>query len=346
MAKLFGREYTRDELLRRVGDISQIARVKPYRLVEGHEDGVLAVDVITGGGLEFTVLGSRGLDISSARHNGRPLAWRSPTSDQHPAFYEPQGTGWLRTFYGGMLLTCGLTWMGAPGEDEGRELGLHGRISHAPATNVHWDGYWEGDEYVLSVSGKVREAVVFGENVQLTRRIWTRLGENALHVEDEVENLGYERVPHMLLYHINVGWPAVDEGAKLIARSRSVTPRDPEAERALAEHAHFTAPAAGFREQVYFHDLEPDAEGYATAMVSNTELEGSLAVYVRYRQAELPYFTEWKMLGEGTFVVGLEPGNALVIGRAAERAAGRLQYLEPGERRSYRLELGVVHADE
>ena len=50
-------------------------------------------------------------------------------------------------------------------------------------------------------------------------------------------------------------------------------------------------------------------------------------------------------MGEGTYVVGMEPGNALVLGRDVERESGRLQFLEPGERREYDLEIGVVEGE-
>jgi hypothetical protein len=36
------------------------------------------------------------------------------------------------------------------------------------------------------------------------------------------------------------------------------------------------------------------------------------------------------MLGDREYVLGLEPGNCLPMGRAAERAAGRLVELEVG----------------
>lgn len=348
MAQLYGRSYTRAELLRHVGDVSQVARVKPYRLVEGHEDGVLAVDVTTGSGLDFTVLASRGLDISSAHYNGRSLAWRSATSDQHPAFFEPEGRGWLRTFYGGLVVTCGLTWMGAACEDEGELLGLHGRVSHLPATNVAWGGAWEGDDYVLSVSGKLREAIVFGENVQLTRRIWARMGESRFCFKDEVENMGYQRTPHMMLYHINIGFPAVDDNARLIAPSRSVTPRDAEAEEGKERYAALQPPTKDYKEKAYFHDLRPDSDGRVTTAIVNPDCDGGagFGVYATFRHRELPYFTEWKMMDQGTYVVGMEPGNALVLGRATERKEGRLQFLEPGEKREYHVEIGVVQGRE
>lgn len=58
---------------------------------------------------------------------------------------------------------------------------------------------------------------------------------------------------------------------------------------------------------------------------------------ISFERAALPYFVLWKMGPSGTYVVGLEPANALVEGLAVERTKGRLQYLEPGESRRYRL---------
>jgi hypothetical protein len=344
MAQLYGREYTRAELLKHVGDISQVARVKPYRLAEGFEEGVLGVDVTTGSGLDFSVLPSRGLDISSAHYNGRSLAWRSATTDKHPAFFEEEDRGWLRSFYGGLVLTCGLTWAGAACEDEGQPLGLHGRVSHLPATNVHWDGHWEGDDYILSVSGKLREAIVFGENIQLTRRIWARMGESRFYIDDTVENMGYQRTPHMMLYHINIGFPAVDDNARLISPSRTVTPRDAEAEEGKERYAQLQPPTQDYAEKAYFHDMKPDAQGKVTTAIVNPDCDSGagFGVYATYNKSELPCFCEWKMMDQGTYVVGMEPANALVLGRAKERELGRLQFLEPGEVREYHLEIGVV----
>ncbi|HZT44038.1 MAG TPA: aldose 1-epimerase family protein [Chthonomonadaceae bacterium] len=351
MAQIYGKTYARKDLLARIGDISQIARVKPYRLVEGLEDGVLALDVTTGSGFDFTLLPSRGMDISSAHFNGRSLAWRSATTDTHPAYFDhegEQGRGWLRSFYGGLVVTCGLTYAGAAGEDQGRLYGLHGRISNLPATNVHWDGHWNGDDYILTVSGKVREATVFGENLQLTRVVTARLGERHLFLHDTVDNLGHKRTEHMMLYHINIGFPVVADNARLIAPTLSATPRDPDAEEGKERFAQMQPPVAGFREQVYFHDLAPNGQGKITAAIVNPECPPAdgeppgLGVYCRYDPRQLPRFSEWKMMDAGTYVVGMEPANCLVMGRAHERAAGTLQLLEPGERREYALEIGVL----
>lgn len=351
MANVYGKNYSKAELLARVGDVSQIARIKPYRLVEGLEDGVFALDVTTGGGLNFTVLASRGLDISSAHYNGRSLAWRSSTTDTHPAYFDHEGEGgrgWLRGFYGGLVVTCGLTYAGANGEDQGQKFGLHGRISNLPATNVAWEGRWEEDEYLLTISGKVREATVFGENLQLTRAITTRLGEKRLFLRDTVENMGAKPSEHMMLYHINIGFPAVNDTARLIAPTLSTEPRDAEAEDGRELYANLQPPQSGFREKVYFHTLASDAKGQVTTAIVDEETDSGgsdglgFGVYCAYSPSQLPRFTEWKMMDAGTYVVGMEPANCSVLGRAAERAAGTLSVLAPGEQRHYDLEIGVL----
>src|SRR5512136_2340248 len=133
MATIFGKTFTKPELLKRVGDISQLGGVKPVELVNGNERGVRAAEFKTGAGLNFTVLIDRALDISAADYCGQSLCWRSSTGDVAPAFYEPEGLSWLRSFYGGLLITCGLTYIGAPDVDQGKPLGLHGRVSNIPA---------------------------------------------------------------------------------------------------------------------------------------------------------------------------------------------------------------------
>ncbi|UCH34489.1 MAG: aldose 1-epimerase family protein, partial [Armatimonadota bacterium] len=292
----------------------------------------------------FRVLISRGLDIADADCRGIPLAWRSPSGLSGPWYFEPEGLGWLRTFYGGLVVTCGLTTAGAPSVDQGKELGLHGRFSTLPASGVATSERWEGDDYVMSVRGQVQEAVIFGENVLLTREITTRLGENRFWWRDVVENVGYRTTEHMILYHINGGYPAVAPGGKLVSPTLDATPRDADAEIGKEEYAQFSAPVPDYREKVYYHNMAPDAEGRIRAALINEGFAGGhgFGFYVTYRADQLPRFTEWKMMGQVDYVVGMEPANCLVEGRARERERGTLQFLEPGERREYEAEIGVL----
>src|SRR5215210_2848 len=116
MVRLFGQELTKRELLRRVGSLDQVAGTRRLRYEEGPEDGVGAVDVRTGGGLRYTVLPARGLDIASGEVDGLPLAWRTAVGDVHPA-YTHLSLGWNVGWFGGLLATCGLDNVGGAGED-------------------------------------------------------------------------------------------------------------------------------------------------------------------------------------------------------------------------------------
>jgi hypothetical protein len=342
MAELYGRELTRQEIFARAGALSQLAGTRLMTLTGGKEQGVRVADVRTGSGLRFQVSLDRGMDISLAEYRGIPLAWRSPNGDVHPSYFDPVSDGWGRTFPGGLLTTCGLSYLGAPCVDEGKPLGLHGRISHTPATRVSFKEEWRGDECVFSLEGDMRESAIFRENLLLSRTIETRLGASQLTVRDRISNEGSFPAPLMVLYHINAGWPIVSEVSRLLLRSRAIRPRDEEAARGKAEAQRFCKPTRGYREQVFYHDLVPDEEGFAAALIH----AGHLGLFVRYRQKELPRYVEWKMMGEGEYVVGMEPANCGVGGRAEERAAGTLQFLQGGEHRDFLLTIGVIEGED
>lgn len=349
MAHLWGREWTRRELERRVGDIQQIAGVRLLELADGKERGVRAAQFRTGTGFTFMVLLDRGMDVSQCEHSGRSLCWRSMTEDVHPAHFEEDGLGFVRSFFGGMLVTCGLNWAGAPCRDSRgagtarlgpRDLNLHGRISHTPAKNAWADGEWEGDEYRMWLRGKCQESIVFGENLVLHREISARLGENSFEVRDRVENAGFEPVEFQILYHINTGFPVLDAGSRLLSPSVEILPRDGAAEDGLERACEFDGPEPDYAEKCYFHRLGAGPEGETATAVVNPAL--GLGVYVRFNRNELPCYTEWKMLGERNYVAGMEPANCLPLGRVAEREAGRLQYLAGRETREIRLTIGVL----
>ncbi|MCL5102515.1 MAG: aldose 1-epimerase family protein [Armatimonadetes bacterium] len=347
MARLFGRTYTKKELLDRVGDISQLGGARQAKLVGGMEDGVDVVEFRTGSGLNFTAVPGRALDISIAEFNGRPLAWRSASGEVHAAHYEEPGIGWLRSFFGGLVTTCGLTYAGAPTVDEGEPLGLHGRISSTPASNLHVDGEWDGDEYRMWASGKMRESRLYGENLLLRRKISAVLGQNKLWIDDKVSNEGPRRTPHMFLYHINAGFPVVDAGAELVAPIISTRPRDAEAEVDQEHYYLCDPPTVGFKERCYYHDMATDENGFVCSALINRKLPGGpFGFYVKYKKSQFPKFTQWKMNGPREYVIGMEPANCWVEGRAIERGRGGLEFLDPGETREYNMEIGVLSGDE
>jgi len=341
MVDLYQRKWTRRDLARYVGSIDQVAGIKPLEAADGVERGGRIFEVWTGSGLSFHVLADRALDISACQYKGMSLTWRSSVGDAHPAYYNASGSEWLRSFQGGMLVTCGLDTFGPPNRDGEEELGLHGRVSNIPGRAVNYSCTWVEDEYWLEVSGEVRQTRLFGENLVMRRRISSALGSNRIRVEDVVTNEGFTPHPHMILYHVNLGFPLLSEKARLKFDVRGTTPYDDASRRGLKEWMVFQPPTAGYLEQNFIHAPVPDEKGWAVAELENSELK--LGLRLSFDTSTLPYLNEWKMMGEGSYVLAIEPINCTAdSGRGPAREQKLLPFLEAGESRSYTLEIEVV----
>jgi hypothetical protein len=329
------------ELRRRVGDVSQLVSTRAARLADGAEDGVRVIDARAAGGISALILADRGLDLGPVWAGGQQVSWQSTTGAVHPAYFH--AADWLRSFHGGMLTTCGLQNVGLPSEDEGASYGLHGRVSNIAARNVTHRVIEDGGRLVAEVTGEMRETDVFGADLLLRRRITLPMGETVVHVRDEVVNQGHASAGLMLLYHANLGYPVVAEGSVLVTPAAEISPRDENAARAIGQRSEFPAPEDGFVEKVYRHELAPTELETVSASIVNPGFEptGGIGVTVSWDPRQLPRMWQWRMLGPGMYLTGLEPANCGLAGRAAEREAGTLQMLEPGERRHFGISVRV-----
>jgi hypothetical protein len=219
--------------------------------------------------------------------------------------------------------------------------GLHGRYSGLPARLAGYGVTWINDEAVIWAEGEVAQIAVFGEQLRLTRRIEVSLGGSSLRIKDEVTNIGPTRCPHMFLYHCNVGFPVVDDGAELVYPAGSGVPVS---DARIEEYRMLTGPQSPYVEQCYEHDMITDVEGWVTAGVMN--LARGIGVFQRYRKDQLPQHITWRQLGRGTYVVAMEPSTNHDAGRLDARERNELVYLEPGEVRRYDLEIGAVVGSE
>jgi hypothetical protein len=340
--RIGGKKYTRAELGERIGNLAQLGGTRHVILDDGPAKGIAAIEVDTGTGFAFTVLPDRGLDISRASYKGLNLVHLTANGEVHPAFYDRHGLGWLRNFFAGLLTTCGITNIGGPGTDGDQELGLHGRYTNLPAQKVQDRSAWEGDEYRIEITGTVEECVLFGDKLRLTRTISTQIGRRGLTIHDHVENFGYRTSPFTILYHVNAGFPLLDASSKLVASITKTEPANEHAAEAIAEWHRFSAPVAGFAEMDYLHTARPGKDGFACAAMLNADLAGGLGLQLRYHTGTLPYLNEWKMMGQGDYVVGIEPCNSPCETRAEVRKKGLLPMLEPGEARDMTVEIAVL----
>lgn len=322
---------TEKELKSYVGSMDQLARIRTSVLDDGRCRGIRIADIDNGSGLRFTVLLDRGMDIGDASIDGIPVAHQTPVGPVHPSYYNADGINWLRSFGGGLLVGCGLRNVGIPSEGEG----LHGRLSNTPTEDVSISKVGKNGRYELSVTGTVREVSFFGENLELRRTISTAMGDNSITVSDEVTNRGVRPSPLMLLYHINAGFPLLSEHSVVEGNVKKTTPRTDESAKGLADWNVCQKPTTGYVEQCFFHDVETDEDGMARMMLRNPD--SGLAMEVAYRKAELPYFTQWKMMGEQEYVMGLEPANCHPDGQAAEKTNGTLKTLKPGETAGFKV---------
>jgi hypothetical protein len=315
-----------------VGDLSQLVSTREIRLADGNEDGVRAIDVRVAGGLSALVLVDRGMDLGPAWVAGHQVSWQSPTG-----IVGPDERDFLRSFHGGLLVTCGLGNVGPACVDEGVAHGLHGRVSHIPAKGVAHRVVEEDGRLVAEVSGTIRETDVYGPDLVLHRTLRFPVGETAVEVHDAVENRGYAPAGLMLLYHVNVGYPVVADDAVLLAPDAEVVPRDEAAAALVAEHAAFVPPTDGFDQLVYEHRLRDAGAGTASIAIANPAFgpTGGIALSVEYDPRQLPHLWQWRMLAPGMYLTGLEPATCGILGRAVERERGELMMLSPGERRRF-----------
>ena len=334
---LNGRHYRREELVDLTGDIDQLGGVTAATLSDGPGAGVGILTVRSPSGLSFVCVPGRGLDIGWADWAGMPLAWRSPAGDVAAAFAEQSGQGWLRSFGGGLLTTCGLSAVGQPSIDGMEALGLHGRYSTTPAHQVAWSVDWAGDDRVARITGRVREASAVGPVLELHRTITTTLGSATLRVDDVVTNIGAVPAPHMFRYHLNVGFPLVDERSRLSTPHAETMRTNQDTVNVPNVWDPIGAPLLDGAEQVF--TVDPSFTTAGVAILRNDAPRPSLEV--RWSVDTLPRLVVWRQPTRRTYVTAIEPSNCDDRGRAAARAAGTLLELQPDEQMHHWVEVSI-----
>src|SRR3954462_7897705 len=119
MPKLFGQEFTRQDLQRRVGHVSQVGGVQLLASEDGPSRGVRYLEFRSGTGFNFKVAIERGMDVGYCEYRGASLAWIPPTVLPGPWYFEQQNDfGWLRTALGGFNNSAGMVHIGNPETDD------------------------------------------------------------------------------------------------------------------------------------------------------------------------------------------------------------------------------------
>ena len=345
---LFGKQHSRLEIEQRSGSLSQFAGVRLMTLEDGVERGIRTLEFRTGSGLKFNVLIDRALDIADCEFKGHSIGWQSPTGFRNPGLHEYEGEGglaWLRSF-SGLLVTCGLDHTLFMSIDDADHFNytprksisnsLHGRIGTIPGKLLGYGEEWRGDECILYCEGVVVQATVFGEDLHLIRRIEVSMGTSEIHIKDRVVNRGFNRTPHMFCYHINIGYPILDEGSEYLApilETPWASHSGSEYKKQGIGYNPLPAPQRKFHEQVWQHEMAADQEGKTQSAIVNSTL--GLAFSVESNKREFPAQFQWQNFQEGLYAIGIEPSTNNVLGKGFAQERNELIWLEHNDERNY-----------
>ena len=358
MTLIYGKHHTRLEIEKRTGSLLQFAGVQQSEFSDGLERGIRCLEFRTGTGFQFKVLIDRAMDVGPVEFCGAAIGWQSPTGFRHPGLHENNdegGLSWLRSM-SGLMQTCGLDhtlFMNAdPSEHyhyEHRQTvssSLHGRVTNIPAKLTGYGESWEGDECTLWCEGIVTQAAVFAEDLQLIRRIEAKVGESAFTIKDRVVNHGFYRTPHMLLYHINVGYPVLDEGSKFLAPIKHTIWASHEDDLEKQDVGYYTMPPPkkNFHEQVFEHAIVADKNGKVPVALINPDFNNGqgIGLMIEFNKNEFPNLFEWQNLQEGMYALGIEPSSNHVFGKPFARERDELRWLEHGESHEYTTRFQVL----
>lgn len=301
----------------KISNLCQIASLRRYELSDGPERGLRVLDC-DNGKLRFLLNESCALDVMQLFDGGMNISFVSKNG------FTMRETDFATRFEGGMLYTVGLDSAGAR---EG--FPLHGTLHNIPArvtTAVC-------DENGILVEAEIEDTELFGKHLRLKRRVCSAVNSDTLTIEDTLENLGTRDEEYCLLYHVNVGYPMLDEGAELLDDAEEIIPRTPWAAEHLESRAKMGAPVPNEEERCYFLRLQ-------TPRVTLKNEKLRKAFTLEWTGETLPYFVEWKSMAAGDYALGLEPSTTELDGRFSYRT------LKAGEKIRFNLVMRIKNDKE
>jgi hypothetical protein len=196
---------------------------------------------------------------------------------------------------------------------------MHGRLPFTPAAIGRYGADWQRDPPILFCEGDVVQKHASGEHFQLRRRVEAEIGGTKLSIRDTVENLATAPRRQASLYHFNIGYPALDNGAVVehAGRRRLGPLRLPDES---ASREAFSMPV-------------PIGER-ATCVVACPKMTLDFG----WTAETLPHLQLWHDLSPGACVLSIEPCTSE---RLPGGQSGNEPMLHPGEPRAYALDISI-----
>ena len=331
-------ELSSTELRKRTVDGRGIADIRLLQVEDGPGRGQRLLVLRNASGIGLEIAPDRGFDISSATWRGINVGWNSANGLPWPmnSADAEDGVGFYRNL-DGFLVTCGLDHIGGARRSDASHFihkhrkevfhPLHGRISGQRAMISGYGIDWESDTPVIWAEGTVKQSSIFGENLVLRRRISLGIFGGTIRVDDTVENRGFRPTPHAILYHINFGYPFLDEATQIGG--------DLDEGFVATFKGEDKSPRDDFVD--YFEEIPVICKGSgATVEVCNDKLAEGLRVIISFPLEAMPDFGVWRAFQSGVYALALEPMKRSDFQSGAGHNNGML---EPGETATYWLDL-------
>lgn len=273
----------------KISNLQQIASIRKYKYTDGIERDLEVIDC-DNGNIRFLLNVTKALDLMQIYHKGANVSFISKNG------FTAREVGFLNRFEGGMLYTCGLDYVGAR---DGRDM--HGEFHNIPATVTRSECSEDG----ITVEATIRDTELFGKNLIFKRRICSALGSDTVTVEDTLINDGYKAENYAILYHVNIGYPMLDEGARVEADVKECYPRTDWSRQMMGEREYITDAVPNQFENCFFMKLNTKS-----ASLINEKLGKRFTL--EYRGDPLDKFLQWKSMGSGDYALGFEPSTTFI----------------------------------
>lgn len=268
----------------RISNFAQVASLRRYTFTEGKEKGLDVIDC-DNGKIRFLLNVSKACDIMQLYYKGQNMSFVSKNG------FMEKDLPFAKRFEGGMLYTCGLD---SVGERAGYEE--HGSIHNTPAEILRA----ECSEQGIVVEAVIRDTEICGKNLVLRRKITAPISGDTVSVRDTLANECYRDENYCLLYHVNIGYPMLEEGGKIVSDTASCQPRTPWAQKNIDTAYQITPPTPNMEETCYYLELKSSAVSLVNEKIGKV-------FTVSYSGDTLPNFLEWKSMASGDYALGLEP---------------------------------------
>ncbi len=290
--------------MKKLGNIKQIVSAYDIVFSSGGEYGKNCILAHIG---EIEVLFNKdnALDISWVKYKGINVSFLSKNG-----INGNQGN-FAEKFEGGFLYTCGTDNVSTCVENRPVHGSLHYRKAEETYHRTENDG--------IVVGGKVRQTALFGSNLVLERRYF--LSANGIEINDTLVNESFTDDKYVLLYHINFGYPFLDEELRIDMPVLSSDGLTEYARSRAAEQLKITPPKDGGEEEVFYNVL-------SRGNVRLTNEKIGLYCDLRYKTEDFPVTLQWKSMISGDYALGIEPSTTRFDDFSPRllRAGGRAEY--------------------